>query len=62
MLNLSSDNVLLSNQKCNLDTYGKRRVSILAPILWNNLPLPLRKCNSTKILKKAVKIHLLCSM
>ena len=35
----SSNSLLLSNQICNLDTYGKRRFSILAKILWNKLPL-----------------------
>ena len=35
----SSNSLLLSNQKFNLDTYSKRRVSVLAPVLWNNLPL-----------------------
>ena len=39
----SSDSLLLSNQKCNLDIYGKRRFSVLTPFLWNNLLLPLRK-------------------
>ena len=57
----SSNNLLLSNQKFNLDTYGKRRFSVSAPALWNNLPLHLRRCNSIKTFKKAVKNHLLCS-
>ena len=57
----SSNSLLLSNQKFNLDTYGKRRFSVSAPALWNNLPLHLRRCNSIKTFKKAVKNHLLCS-
>ena len=56
----SSQSLLLSNQKCNLDTYGKRRFSVSAPILWNNLPLHLRRCNSIKTFKNAVKNYLLC--
>ena len=56
----SSNSLLLSNQKFNLDTYGKRRFSVLAPVLWNNLPLHLRRCNSIKTFKKAVNIFLLC--
>ena len=57
----SSNSLLLSNQKFNLDTYGKRIFSVSAPVLWNNLPLHLRRCNSIKTFKKAVKNHLLCS-
>ena len=57
----SSNSLLLSNQKCNLYTYAKRRFSVSAPVLWNNLPLHLRRCNSIKTFKKAVKNHLLCS-
>ena len=56
----SSHSLLLSNQKCNLDTYGKRRFSISEPILWNNLPLHLRRCNSIKTFKNAVKNYLIC--
>ena len=56
----SSYILLLSNQKLNLDTYSKRRFSVLAPVLWNNLPLYLRRCNSIKNFKKAVKNYLLC--
>ena len=56
----SSNSLLLSNQKCNLDTYGKRRFSVSAPVLWNNLPLHLRRCNSIKTFKKAVTNYLLC--
>ena len=55
----SSNSLLLSNQKFNLDTYGKRRFSVSAPVLWNNLPLHLRRCNSIKTFKKAVKNYLL---
>ena len=57
----SSNSLLLSNQKFNLDTHSKRRFSVSAPVLWNNLPLHLRRCNSIKTFKKAVKNHLLCS-
>ena len=56
----SSNSFLLSNQKFNLDTYGKRRFSVSAPVLWNNLPLHLRRCNSIKTFKKAVQNYLLC--
>ena len=56
----SSNSVLLSNQKCNLDTYGKRRYSVSAPVLWNNLSLHLQRCNSIKTFKKAVQNYLLC--
>ena len=55
----SSNSLLLSNQKFNLDTYGKRRFSVLAPVLWNNLPLHLRRCNSLTTFKKAVTHYLL---
>ena len=44
----SSNSLILSNQKFNLDTYGKRRFSISAPVLWNNLSLHMRRCNSIK--------------
>ena len=57
----SSNSLLLSNHKFNLDTYGKRRFSVLVPILCNNLPLHLRKGNFIKTFKKAVKNHLLFS-
>ena len=56
----SSYSLLLSNQKVNLNTYGKRRFSVSAPVLWNNLPLHLRRYNYIKTFKKAVKNHLLC--
>ena len=58
---MSSNSFFLSNQKCNLDSYGKRRFHVLAPILWNKLSLPLRRCNSIKTFKKAVKKHQLYS-
>ena len=56
----SSNGLLLSNQKFNLDTYGKRKFSVLAPVLWNNLPLHLGRCNSLKTFKKVVKNYLIC--
>ena len=55
----SSNSLLLSNQKCNLDTYGKRRFSVSVTVLWNNLILYLRRCYSIKTFK-AVKNYLLC--
>ena len=42
-----------------LDTYGKRRFSVSSPVIWNNLPLHLRRCNSINTFKKAVKNYLL---
>ena len=56
----SSNSLILSNQKFNLDTYGKRIFSVLSPILLNNLHLHLRICNSIKTFKKALKNYLLC--
>ena len=41
--------------------YDIWRFSVLAPVLWNNLPLILRRCNSIKTFKKTVKKHPLCS-
>ena len=54
----SGDQYLLSEPRANLRTYGDRAFSVMAPKLWNSLPLDLRKCECLESFKTQLKTHL----
>ena len=49
---------LLTVPSFNLQTFGKKSFSVAAPLLWNSLPLSLRKSDSLATFKKHLKTHL----
>ena len=57
--NLRSNNLnLLSEPITNLAKYGDISFSKVAPILWNSLPLELRRIDSLNLFKKKLKTFL----
>ena len=42
----------------NLKTYGFRAFSVIAPILWNHLPVDMRSIDDVNILKSKLKTFL----
>ena len=54
----SSINELLQVPMSRLKTYGDRSFSVVAPKLWNTLPLNLRKSPSIDVFKKSLKTYL----
>jgi len=56
---LRSSNILqLEIPKTRLVTYGDRAFESVAPRLWNDLPLDVRRSKSTTVFKKNLKTHL----
>jgi len=53
----SSDQDLLNISPYRLKTFGGRSFEVLAPKLWNSLPLQLRRADSTAIFKRRLKTH-----
>ena len=54
----SANKSLLVQPRFKLKTYGLRAFSIIAPRLWNALPLELRTCTSLDAFKSKLKTHL----
>ena len=54
----SATKELLVVPKYNLETYGKRAFSVIAPILWNNLPDHIRAISCLRTFKSRVKTFL----
>jgi hypothetical protein len=54
----STSQHLLHQPSAHLRTYGERSFSVVAPRLWNELPVEMRMCNSFETFKKQVKTHL----
>ena len=54
----SGDQYLLSAPRANMRTYGDRAFSVMAPKLWNSLPLDLRKCDCLESFKTQLKTYL----
>ena len=54
----SATKELLVVPKYNLETYGKRAFSVIAPILWNNLPGHIRTISCLRAFKSRVKTFL----
>ena len=49
---------LLTVPSFKLETFGRKSFSVAAPLLWNSLPLSLRKADSLATFKKHLKTHL----
>ena len=49
---------LLTVPSYKLQTFGKKSFSVATPLLWNSLPLSLRKADSLATFKKHLKTHL----
>ena len=54
----SEDMLLLVERKCKMKMYGERAFSDIAPKLWNNLPINIRKCHSVNSFKTNLKTFL----
>jgi hypothetical protein len=54
----SSEQLLLTEPKTRLKSYGDRSFSKAAPKLWNSLPLALRASNSLDLFKENLKTYL----
>ena len=57
-LRSSSDTRLLRIPSFRLKSFGERKFSYQASVLWNSLPISLRHSNSTLAFKSALKTHL----
>ena len=57
-LRSSSDTHLLRIPSFRLKSFGQRKFSYQASVLWNSLPISLRHSNSTLAFKSALKTHL----
>ena len=57
-LRSSSDTRLLRIPSFRLKSFGQRKFSYQASVLWNSLPISLRHSNSTLAFKSALKTHL----
>ena len=51
----SSNNRLLDEPRANLKMYGERAFSVVAPRLWNKLPLQIRLSSSEAVFKANLK-------
>ena len=52
-----SDKTLLTIPKSNMVNYGDRAFSVMAPKLWNGLPLNIRQSDSVSTFKSKLKTH-----
>ena len=57
-LRSSSDTRLLRISSFRLKSFGQRKFSYQASVLWNSLPISLRHSNSTLAFRSALKTHL----
>ena len=55
-----TQHLTLHRQSCKKDSYGAKKVQVLGPIIWNDLPGELRDAPSLQIFKKSL-ISLLLS-
>ena len=55
-----TQHLTLHRQSCKKDSYGAKKVQVLGPIIWNDLPGELRDAPSLQIFKKSI-ISLLLS-
>ena len=60
-LHSSSNTRLLPIPSFHLKSFGQRKFSYQAAVLWNSLPISLRHSNSTLAFKSALKTHLFLS-
>ena len=54
----SSTDQLLCVPKSKLVTYGDRSFSVIAPTLWNDLPIDVKDCDTVPIFKRKLKTYL----
>ena len=54
----SKDGHRLASPRCRLEGFGRRSFGAAAPMLWNDLPLDLKKSPSLEIFKSRLKTHL----
>ena len=54
----SSNDQLLCIPKSKLVTYGDRSFSVIAPTLWNNLPIDIKHCDTVPKFKRKLKTYL----
>ena len=54
----SSNDQQLCIPKSKLATYGDRSFSVIAPKLWNSLPMHIKDCDSIPNFKKKLKTFL----
>ena len=57
-LRLSSDKWRFAIEPYNLKTYGLRAFSVIAPRLWNDLPMAIRSIDNINIFKSKLKTFL----
>ena len=54
----SADHGLLTEHRYRLERYGRRCFSVAGPALWNELPTPVKECQSLPSFKAKLKTHL----
>ena len=54
----SADHGLLTEHRYRLERYGRRCFSVAGPALWNELPTPVKECQSFPSFKAKLKTHL----
>ena len=54
----SADHGLLTEHRYRLERYGRRCFSVAGPALWNELPTPVKECQSFASFKAKLKTHL----
>ena len=54
----SKENHQLTSPRCRLENFGKRSFAAAAPMLWNDLPLSIKRSPSLDIFKSRTKTHL----
>ena len=54
----SSDHGLLTEHRYRLERYGRRCFTVAGPALWNELPTPVKDCQSYPSFKATLKTHL----
>ena len=54
----SSDSSLLTVPRFSLSTFGKKSLSVYGPLVWNSLPVSLRKVSCFSTFKLHLKTHL----
>ena len=54
----SKENHQLTSPRCRLENFGRRSFAAAAPMLWNNLPLNIKRSPSLDIFKSRTKTHL----
>ena len=54
----SKENHQLTSPRCRLENFGKRSFAAAVPMLWNDLPLSIKRSPSLDIFKSRTKTHL----